>query len=37
MSRGDWRAHYGSAFDAFSRAKRRYDPDSVLTPGYDVF
>jgi cytokinin dehydrogenase len=37
MSHDDWRAHYGSAFDRFRRAKRRYDPASVLTPGYDVF
>jgi cytokinin dehydrogenase len=38
MSRDDWRTHYGvAAFDRFRRAKRRYDPESVLTPGYDVF
>jgi cytokinin dehydrogenase len=37
MSRDDWRVHYGPAFDRFGRAKRRYDPDFVLTPGYDVF
>lgn len=33
----DWKQHYGSAWDGFTAAKRRYDPDNVLTPGPGIF
>ncbi len=36
-STADWRAHFGAAFAALERAKHTYDPDNVLTPGYEVF
>jgi FAD/FMN-containing dehydrogenase len=36
-SRAGWRRHFGPEWDRLRRAKRRYDPDHVLTPGYDVF
>jgi len=38
MSPADWEAHYGAAvWKDFSAAKRRYDPDGVLTPGVHIF
>jgi FAD/FMN-containing dehydrogenase len=37
MSRDDWRRHFGPAFALLDAAKRRFDPDHVLTPGYEVF
>jgi FAD/FMN-containing dehydrogenase len=37
LSPEDWRRHYGSAWEDFAEAKRRYDPDNVLTPGPGVF
>lgn len=37
MSGDDWERHFGPAFAAFHRAKLAYDPDHVLTPGYEVF
>jgi FAD/FMN-containing dehydrogenase len=37
MSRGDWRRHFGPEFARLRAAKRAYDPDAVLTPGYEVF
>ena len=37
LSSADWRAHYGDVYDDFRRAKRKYDPDSVLTPGHGIF
>ncbi len=33
----DWREHYGPAYPFFASAKRRFDPDSVLTPGQGIF
>lgn len=33
----DWRIHYGDAWPDFRAAKRRYDPDGVLTPGPGIF
>jgi FAD/FMN-containing dehydrogenase len=30
----DWRAHFGDAWDFFRRAKRAYDPDGILNPGF---
>jgi FAD/FMN-containing dehydrogenase len=37
LSPEDWRRHYGSAWEGFAAAKRRYDPDQVLTPGPGIF
>jgi FAD/FMN-containing dehydrogenase len=37
MSRDDWRGHFGSAFRLLSEAKEKFDPEHVLTPGYEVF
>ncbi|WP_369370672.1 FAD-binding protein [Promicromonospora sp. Populi] len=33
----DWRIHYGDRWPAVVRAKDRYDPRRVLTPGQGVF
>ena len=33
----DWRKHYGEAFAAFKRTKRKYDPDGILGPGPGIF
>lgn len=37
MSNEDWRRHFGSAFHRLGEAEKKFDPDHVLTPGYDVF
>jgi len=37
MTSGDWKAHFGSRWQALAEARRRYDPGNVLTPGYEVF
>jgi cytokinin dehydrogenase len=37
MSPADWREHFGSALDRLREAKQTFDPDHVLTPGYEVF
>jgi cytokinin dehydrogenase len=37
LSGDEWRQHFGSAFDQLNAAKQRYDPDRVLTPGYEIF
>jgi len=37
MSRDDWRRHFGSAFARLNDAKRGFDPDGILTPGYGIF
>ena len=37
VSRGGWARHYGSAWPAFRRAKRRYDPQRILAPGQGIF
>jgi FAD/FMN-containing dehydrogenase len=37
MSKGEWRDHFGSAFGQLKAAKLRYDPDAILTPGYEIF
>jgi len=29
-----WRAHYGERWDGFVAAKRKYDPDGILNPGF---
>lgn len=33
----DWQQHFGSAWSRLVNAKRRYDPDNLLTPGQDIF
>jgi FAD/FMN-containing dehydrogenase len=33
----DWEQHYGREWDDFRRAKRRYDPDTILGPGPGIF
>jgi cytokinin dehydrogenase len=37
MTPGEWRGHFGSQYSRLLDAKRRYDPDSVLTPGQHFF
>jgi FAD/FMN-containing dehydrogenase len=37
MSSEDWKMHFASRWPALAEARRRYDPDNVLTPGYEVF
>lgn len=37
MSRENWRQHFGTIFRPLSDAKAKYDPDGVLTPGYEIF
>lgn len=33
----DWQRHFGPLWGFLRRAKRRYDPDNVLTPGWGMF
>lgn len=37
LSQADWIQQYGPAWKAFSDAKRRFDPNNVLTPGPGIF
>ena len=37
FSQADWIQQYGPAWKAFSDAKRRFDPNNVLTPGPGIF
>jgi FAD/FMN-containing dehydrogenase len=37
MSKGEWRDHFGPAFGQLDAAKQQYDPDEILTPGYEIF
>jgi hypothetical protein len=37
MSPFDWDIHFGSSWPQVREAKRRYDPGSLLAPGYNVF
>ena len=37
VSRNEWARHYGRAWPAFVRAKRRYDPARILSPGQGIF
>jgi FAD/FMN-containing dehydrogenase len=30
----EWRGHFGSLWEPFVAAKRRWDPDGVLNPGF---
>jgi FAD/FMN-containing dehydrogenase len=33
----EWREHFGEHWPALLRAKHRYDPDCLLTPGPGIF
>lgn len=33
----DWRQHFGPVWGKLVSAKRRYDPDNLLTPGQGIF
>jgi cytokinin dehydrogenase len=37
MSQDDWQHHFGPVFSRLCEAKRKFDPDQVLTPGYPIF
>jgi FAD/FMN-containing dehydrogenase len=37
MPPDDWAAHFGSGWPPFREVKRRYDPEHLLAPGYNVF
>jgi cytokinin dehydrogenase len=37
MAPADWREHFGTAFGRLREAKQTFDPDHLLTPGYEVF
>lgn len=36
MSPEDWRRHFGPLWNDFARAKRRFDPNTILTPGHGI-
>ncbi|MFJ4191000.1 FAD-binding protein [Kitasatospora sp. NPDC089509] len=36
MTGGDWARHYGALWERVRRAKRRFDPAGVLTPGQGI-
>jgi len=37
MTRQDWQEHFHPYWEQFVRAKHRFDPDNILTPGPGVF
>jgi cytokinin dehydrogenase len=37
LSPADWRRHFHPYWERFEHAKRRYDPDHILTPGQGIF
>ncbi len=37
MSPDDWKDHFGARWQLLRENKRRYDPDNLLAPGYNVF
>jgi FAD/FMN-containing dehydrogenase len=37
MSPEDWHGHFGSAWELLRDAKQKFDPEHVLTPGYELF
>ena len=37
LSEDEWSDYFGPAAGPFAAAKQAFDPDHVLTPGYDVF
>ena len=34
FSEEEWRAHFGDEWEFFAGAKRKYDPDGILNPGF---
>ena len=36
-SPAEWRDHFGPAYGLLREAKERFDPDMLLTPGYEIF
>jgi cytokinin dehydrogenase len=37
FSREDWVRQYGPVWTEFAKRKQRYDPDSILSPGSEIF
>lgn len=37
VTQPDWVQHFGDSWPQFARAKRRYDPAGILTPGQRIF
>ncbi|HEY8203080.1 MAG TPA: hypothetical protein VII47_17230 [Actinomycetota bacterium] len=37
VSQDDWIQHFGPLWSVLAEAKRRYDPDNILTPGQGIF
>lgn len=37
FSQADWQLHFGPVWEAFTKAKKRFDPMGVLTPGQGIF
>ncbi|MCK1736140.1 FAD-binding protein [Bradyrhizobium sp. 138] len=37
MSSQDWADHFGPRWPLLREARRRHDPEGILTPGYDLF
>lgn len=37
MSPEDWHGHFGSAWELLRDAKQKFNPEHVLTPGYELF
>jgi cytokinin dehydrogenase len=37
MSKADWIGQYGPVFPVLALAKRRYDPETIMTPGPGIF
>ena len=34
FNEAEWREHYGAEWEPFRAAKRKYDPDAILNPGF---
>ncbi|EFH84650.1 FAD linked oxidase domain protein [Ktedonobacter racemifer DSM 44963] len=37
LTPADWQAHFGPQWVGLQRAKQRFDPDDILTPGQNIF
>ncbi|HYF61847.1 MAG TPA: FAD-binding protein [Herpetosiphonaceae bacterium] len=37
LAPADWEQQFGTQWDDFGKAKKKYDPDNVLTPGQNIF
>lgn len=37
LTQQDWERHYNPFWEQFEKAKRRFDPDNILTPGPGIF